>query len=145
MGREAEKLGMKRDDPLVPDEPVISLAMAKSGYGHVIPEELGFMTTGLGLVGKLRLDVLEGVCGMVCRRERMLRIEPIVFHASLFASFRVYWRELAKLKALEETEDRTQPGFRSTGLKWRRSIERRLIWLQRRRLASDRLSRNPDR
>jgi hypothetical protein len=82
------------------DEPCIGLAMAQTGIGKVIPDELDFMSTAVGLVGRLRMDVSAGECGFLCRRERLRYIRPYILHASRYSNFLIYWRELKRLRSL---------------------------------------------
>ena len=127
-GRRARELGFQRDDPLVPDEPCIALAMAKEGIGHLIPEEANFTNTAVGLIGKLRMNVLKGECRYVCRRYHTRYVEPFVFHAARYGSFLIYWRQLSRLKNLERYEDRHGYGHMSAWQKLERSVQRR--WLK---------------
>ncbi|HVL38859.1 MAG TPA: hypothetical protein VM328_05655 [Fimbriimonadaceae bacterium] len=126
-GRRAVELGFQRDDPLIPDEPCIALAMVKERYGLLVPETMDFTNTAVGLVGKLRMDVLRGECRYVCRRYDLRYVEPTIFHASRYGSFLVYWRQLARLEALERYEDRHGYGYMSPWQKLRRSLERRYL------------------
>lgn len=131
-GRRTRQLGFQRDDPLIPDEPCIALAMAQTGKGHLIPEEENFTNTAVGLVGPLRMNVLTGECRYVCRRYHMRYVEPYLFHAARYGSFFVYWRQLRRLELLERYEDAHGYGYMSPWQKLQRSIERRwLKWVGR--------------
>jgi hypothetical protein len=127
-GRRTVELGFQRDDPLIPDEPCIALAMMQQGYGHLIPEEANFTNTAVGLVGKLRMDIEKAECRYVCRRYHMRYVEPYVFHAARYGSYLVYWRQLDKLKKLEQYADAHGYGYMSAVQKLQRSIQRR--WLK---------------
>ncbi|MFQ3586520.1 MAG: hypothetical protein SNJ74_09255 [Fimbriimonadaceae bacterium] len=116
------------------EEICILLAMLDTGIGELIPEERDFMSTAVGIVGRLHMDVRRGECWHLAHRDRMRLVRPILFHASLFGNFRIYWRQLVWLRQLEKRADRTVP--RKTG-RWRRlqrSLERRTLWWYRRRL-----------
>ena len=114
------------------EEVCIALAMASTGLGEVIPDETDFMHTGTGLIGSLRMDILKNECALISRREGVRFVEPTIFHASAYAEFRVYWKQLQALERLERYEDRHPPGYRSFGFRLRRSIERRLLRIFRR-------------
>jgi hypothetical protein len=131
LGRQAKELGLQRDDPLIPDEPCISLAMAKNPCGsHLIPDNMDFTNSAMGLIGPLRVDVSRGLCEYVCRRYDVRFVRPYVFHASRYIWFNLYWRQLAKLEALEKFE-RTRPyGYMAPAAKLRRSVEKRILKLR---------------
>ncbi len=82
------------------EEVCILLAMMATGVGEVIPDDTDFMSTAVGLVGRLDIDVREGRCRFLCRRARMRSVRPLIFHASRYSNFLVYWRELARLRKL---------------------------------------------
>lgn len=113
----------------VPDEPCISIAMARTGIGRLIPDELDFMNTAVGLVGKLRMDVMKAECMFLKRGMRMRLIRPTIFHAGKYVNNWIYWRQLTRLDWLERYETRHPYGYMSPGHKFRRSIERRLLAL----------------
>lgn len=112
----------------VPDEPCVSVALVRTGFGRLIPDEEDLMNTPVGLVGKLRLDVMRGECAFVKRGRDLRRIRPIVFHAGRYVSNLAYWRQLDTLKWLETYEDTHPAGYMSPWHKLRRSLERR--WLR---------------
>ena len=84
----------------VPDEPCIALAMATLGKGIVIPVNRDFNITGVGLIGRLRMDVLSGECKFLMRGQTVRLVEPTIFHAHYFSKFNLYWRELEKPEEL---------------------------------------------
>jgi hypothetical protein len=131
-GSRAVELGFQRDDPLIPDEPCIGLAMAKTGYGTLWPDHVDFQNSATGLIGKLELDVLRGRCGFLCRRYGVRYVEPILFHASRYINFLTYWRQLDQLRWLEEYELKHGFGYMTPGHKFSRSIQKRLIkwWIR---------------
>lgn len=109
------------------EEVCVALAMLETGLGDMIPDETDFMSTGVGMVGKPRIDVLRNRCEFVCRRQRMRFIRPKLFHASRYTDFLFYWRQLSALERLERIEDTREPNARSPWIKARRSFGRR--WL----------------
>jgi len=129
-GRRAKELGFQRDDPLIPDEPCIALAMAQTGKGHLIPDTMDFQNSATGLIGKLNLDVSKGECDFVCRRYDTRFVRPYVFHASRYINFLTYWRQLDRLRELEEYADAHPFGWMSPMQKLQRSVEKRLLKLK---------------
>jgi hypothetical protein len=112
----------------VPDEPVVSLAMAKTGVGRVIPDRADLMNTPVGLVGRLEMDVMRGHCQFIKRGMDDLRlIRPVVLHAGKYVNDALYWRQLSKLAWLERFEDRHGYGYLSPVRKFQRSVEKRLL------------------
>lgn len=125
-----DALGLKRKSKLYPDEPLIGITMAKEQFGYLAPEESDYMNSGIGLIGKLRCNVLTNECNYVCRRHAVRYVEPYIFHAHFYSKFLVYWKQLRILEALEKYEDTHEFGYMSQGQKLRRSIERRILkWL----------------
>jgi len=119
----------------VPDEPCLSIAMARTEIGTLLPDELDFMNTPVGLVGRLRLDVMKNECLFLKRGRRMRLIRPIVFHAAKYVNNTAYWRQLAILEWLDRYEQAHPYGYMSPTHKLRRSVERRLLkWLFRKPL-----------
>ncbi|MBC8064848.1 MAG: hypothetical protein H7Y17_08465 [Chlorobia bacterium] len=109
------------------DEPCISMAMATTGLGKVLPLELNLNESGVGLIGKLEMDVIAGRCKFLSGNPHLRRVEPIVFHAHYFSKFRIYWRELKRLEDLERYLDSHKPRFMSRGTRIRRTIEKRYL------------------
>ncbi|MDX2064211.1 MAG: hypothetical protein SFX74_00565 [Fimbriimonadaceae bacterium] len=132
MADRATEIGVARDDPLIPDEPIIGLAMAQTGFGRVWPEDSDFHNSATGLIGQLRLNVRRGECGFLCRRYTVRYVEPILFHASRYSNFLIYWRQLATLHRLETYEKSRPYGYLSPWHKLSRSVQRRLVkWVYR--------------
>lgn len=131
-GRRATELGFQRDDPLVPDEPCISLAMAQTGRGHLAPDEMDWASSGVGLIGKLDMDVRQGRCQFVCRRYGVRHVQPYIFHASRYMNFLIYWRQIDALRRLEEYESAHDFGYMSPIHKLTRSIHKRILRGQKR-------------
>jgi hypothetical protein len=94
---------------------------------HLIPDELDFSNSAMGLIGKLHMDVETGTCEYVCRRYDVRFVRPYLFHASRYIYFNVYWRQLAKLEQLERFEQTHTYGYMSPLAKLRRSIDKRLL------------------
>ena len=132
LGQQARGLGFQRDDPLVPDEPCIGLALAETGFGTLWPDNTDFQNSATGLIGKLDLDVMRNRCGFLCRRYGVRYVEPIIFHASRYINFLIYWKQLDRLKWLSEYEKKRGFGYMSPGHKLKRSIHKRLIkwWIR---------------
>lgn len=114
----------------VPDEPCISIAMARTGIGELIPDDMDFMNTAVGLVGKLRMEVMKAECSFLKRGRRMRLIRPAIFHAGKYVNNTIYWQQLATLDWLDRYEQRHPYGYMSFGHKLRRSIERRILKLR---------------
>jgi hypothetical protein len=132
MAARASDYGLLRDDPLIPDEPIIGLAMAQTGFGRVWPEDCDFHNSATGLIGKLHLNVRRGECGFLCRRYTVRYVEPILFHASRYSNFLIYWRQVDALKRLDTYEKKYPYGYISPWQKLSRSVQRRLVkWVYR--------------
>ncbi len=129
-GKRAKELGFMRDDPLIPDEPCIALAMAQTGKGHLAPDEMDWSNSAMGLIGKLDMDVRTATCKYLCRRYGVRYVEPTIFHASRYMAFFVYWRQLSYLRKLEEYEQEHGFGYMSQSHKLSRSIQKRLLKLK---------------
>jgi hypothetical protein len=95
-----DESGLERFRAQVPDEPCISLAMSLTGVGELIPNELDFMNTPVGLVGRLHLSVRENECAFVKRGNRMRFVRPAILHAAKYVNNYAYWRELKVLEQL---------------------------------------------
>jgi len=112
------------------EEVCMLVAMIESGnFDYLIPNELQFQMSAAGLVGKLHLDVLKNECRFVQRQESCEFGQPYLFHAWRFKDFLIYWRQLEKLKALEQFEDRHPPMYMSRLTKLNRSVQRRILKL----------------
>jgi hypothetical protein len=122
-----EEFGFEKLRGKPSDEPCLAVAMATTGIGKVLPLDIGLNESGVGLIGKLNLDVLTGTCKFVTGNPQVRLVEPYVFHAHYFAKLRVYWKELEKLKKLEEHRDRNGPRHMSRWIRLRRSFEKRYL------------------
>lgn len=114
----------------VPDEPCLSIAMARTGHGHLIPDDCDFMNTPVGLIGPLSLSVMKGECRFIKRGRTVRLIRPIIFHAAKYVTGAAYWRELAVLEWLDQYEQKHPYGYMSPAHKLRRSLERRILRLK---------------
>jgi hypothetical protein len=129
-GRNYESLGFeRRTAKLIPDEPCISLAMAKGGFGSLIPETTQFIHSAAGLVGKLTLDVARNRCEFACLQETVRYFRPAIFHAWRYKDFSVYWRQLKRLRMLEEYADTHESMYMPASARLVRSVQRRLLRL----------------
>jgi hypothetical protein len=109
------------------EEVCVALAMVETGLGEIVPDETEFMNTAVGLIGPLRMNVLEGECSFVCRRHAVRRVRPFVFHAARYVNFVSYWKQVECLEWLERYEDRHPPGYMSPWQKLERSVQRRYL------------------
>lgn len=125
--REFDTTGFERFRGGASEEVCVLLAMMKLGFGEVVPDETDFMNTAVGLVGKLTMDVMRNECHFVCRRHEVRFVRPYVFHASRYSNFRAYWKQLDRLKWLDDYADRHPYGYLSPWGKLRRSVERRYL------------------
>ena len=131
-GRRSSDSGFLYDSPLIPEEPYLSVAIAKSGVNkqgvtHLIPDELDFTNTATGLIGKLHLDVLQNRCDFLCRRYEVRHVRPTIFHASRYINFAIYWKQLDRLAWLDQYEIKHQFGYMSPWQKLERSVNRRYL------------------
>jgi hypothetical protein len=123
-----DRLGFEKLRGKPSDEPCLAVAMAKTGIGKVLPLSVGMNESGVGLIGKLDLNVLTATCKFITGNPHVRLVEPYVFHAHYFAKLGIYWRELQKLKDLEERRDRLGPRYMSRSWRIQRSIRKR--WLR---------------
>jgi hypothetical protein len=124
-----EEFGFEKLRGKPSDEPCLAIAMSTTGIGKVLPLSLGLNESGVGLIGKLDLNVLTGTCRFVTGNPNVRLVEPYVFHAHYFAKLSVYWNELEKLKRLERHRDALGPRHMSRWLRLRRSFEKRYLKL----------------
>lgn len=124
---DAARYGWTLARGLPSEEICFAVAMARTGIGRSVPEEANFSNSGVGLLGKLRMDVMRNECEYLCRRYSLQRVEPYVFHAHFHKSFFVYWRQLKRLAWLEEYEAKHRYGYMSPLQKMDRSVQRRIL------------------
>lgn len=110
------------------EEVCMLLAMIQlQKFDYLIPPELQFQHSAAGLVGKLHLDILRNECKYISRQRYCEFYEPILFHAWRYKDFLVYWKQLDKLKGLEQFEDNHPTLYMPRWVKWSRSIQRRIL------------------
>lgn len=124
---DAERYGWRLSRGVPADEVCLAVAMARTGIGRGVPEESNFSNSGVGLIGKMRMDVMRNECEYMCRRYTLQRVEPYIFHAHFFKSYFVYWRQLKRLAWLEKYEAEHRYGYMSPVQKMDRSIQRRVL------------------
>jgi hypothetical protein len=124
---DAARYGWRLSRGVPADEVCLSVAMARTGIGRGVPEESNFSNSGVGLVGRLRMDVMRNECEYLCRRYSLQRVEPYILHAHFHKSFFIYWRQLRKLAWLERYEETHRYGYMSPLQKLDRSIQRRVL------------------
>jgi len=101
----AGEIGWRMSRGVPADEVCLSLAMARTGLGRAAPDVMNFTNSGVGLIGPLRMNVMRGECRYVCRRYSVQYAEPYVFHAHFYSKFLGYWRQVDKLRELEERDE----------------------------------------
>ena len=123
--------GFLYDSQLIPEEPYLSVAMAKAGFAegtaYLIPDEMNFTNSATGLIGKLELDVMRNRCAFICRRFGVRYVQPSIFHASRYINFAVYWKQLERLAWLERYEDEHEFGYMPPLHRLQRSVHRRYL------------------
>lgn len=92
--------GLERFRGEVPDEPCLSLAMSLTRIGELLPNELDFMNTPVGLIGKLQLSVRANECSFVKRGNQVRFVRPAILHAAKYVNNWAYWRELRELERI---------------------------------------------
>jgi hypothetical protein len=125
------QIGFKTKRTSIPDEPCFALALSQLGIGRVAHDSMNFQNSGVGLVGKLRVDVLRNECRYLCRRYDLQYVEPITWHAHYWAKFTIYWGELKRLEQLEKFGESVDVHYRSPFHSFKRSIQKRwmnLFW-----------------
>ena len=127
----AAKYGWRLARGVPVDEVCLSLAMARTGIGRVFRESTNFQNSGVGLIGRLDLDVMKNRCRYVCRRYDVQFVEPRIFHAHFYSKFLIYWRQLRALEKLEQYELKHPYGYMSPWQKLERSVQRRLVKFRR--------------
>ncbi len=94
------KTGFETFRGQVPDEPCIALAMGLTGIGELIPNEMDFMNTPVGVVGPLTMSVRRNTCEFVKRGNAIRFVRPAILHAAKYVNNWCYWRELRELERL---------------------------------------------
>lgn len=124
--------GFLYDSPLIPEEPYVSIAIAKAGLdregnAHLIPQNMDFTNSATGLIGKLELDVMRNRCSFVCNQFTVRQVQPTVFHASRYINYTGYWKQLDRLEWLERYESSYGLGYMSPWQRLQRSVQRRYL------------------
>lgn len=92
-----DTLGLERNAGHVVDEVCISLAMAETGIGTVVPEAAQLSFTPWARRNKVRLDVFRGECDFVKGNTLPMVVRPIIYHSAHAKWDVAYWREVRKL------------------------------------------------
>jgi hypothetical protein len=130
IGENYDATGLERFRGVVPDEPCLAVAMARTGLGTLLPDRQDYMNTPVGLVGHLDISVARGTCRFLKHGRHGLRlVEPTILHAGKYVNNRAYWRELDRLEWLAHYAERHGYGYMSFTHKLRRSVERRILKL----------------
>jgi len=131
-GKKFKDSGFLYESSLLPEEPYLSIAMAKAGLDqdgncHLIPQNMDFKNNAGGLIGKLELDVLSNRCSFVCNQFTVRHVQPTIFHASRYINFTIYWKQLDRLAWLERYEATHEFLHMSSWHKLQRSVQRRYL------------------
>lgn len=92
-----DELGLQRNGGKVVDEVCISLAMAESGIGTVVPDSRQYSLTPWRRMGPIHLDVVRGECRFLRSMPELELARPIIYHTAMAKWDFVYWREVKKL------------------------------------------------
>jgi hypothetical protein len=89
-----DRLGLARSRGEAADEPLFAIAMARHGV-EALDDGGTIMRTPIGMVGRMRIDVLEGYCSFM---KGAARVAPAIAHfAGPWAARFYYKRECLKL------------------------------------------------
>ena len=97
LSEEYDSIGLERNGGYVVDEVCISLAMAETGIGKIVPDSAQFSFTPWTMQNKVRLDVLRGECDFIKGDSPPRLVKPIIYHSAHTKWDTVYWRELRKV------------------------------------------------
>ncbi|MGV3614232.1 MAG: hypothetical protein ACO1SV_02750 [Fimbriimonas sp.] len=89
-----------------------------------IPASLQFQSGLTGWVSEFEMDITRGRCRAVCEGKYT---EPYLFRAGDSRHASAYREQIRRLDKLAEYERTHERGYHSPGLKFRRSVERRLL------------------
>lgn len=92
-----DELGLQRNGGKVVDEVCISLAMAQSGIGTVVPDSRQYSLTPWRRMGPIHLDVLRGECRFMRSMPELELARPTIYHTAMAKWDFAYWREVKKL------------------------------------------------
>lgn len=97
MAESYDSLGLERNGGHVVDEVCISLAMAESGIGTVVPDAMQLSFTPWSRRNRVRLDVLRGECDFIKGLVVPRLVRPIIYHSAHAKWDALYWREVRKV------------------------------------------------
>lgn len=120
-----DKLGLERNGGQVVDEVCISLAMAITGFGEVVPDACNYSITPWRAVSPVTLDVIGGRCEFVRSMPELELAMPVFYHSAMAKWDQQYWREARTLLRYFRTKEppATKSGVISTiTRKWNRLI-----------------------
>ncbi|HXH60697.1 MAG TPA: hypothetical protein VNI20_05005 [Fimbriimonadaceae bacterium] len=102
MAERFDDLGLKRLNGRVTEEVCISLAMATTGIGKVVPMSRAYSVTPWMMRGKKRLDVVAGECSFVKVVDRPRAFSPMIYHTAQAKWDIDYWRELNRILRMHD-------------------------------------------
>ncbi len=86
-----DELGPNRNMGYVVDEVCISLAMAKTGIGQVLPPSADISVATHYKMGTVKLDVLKGECTFIEAKYKPLVCKPTFYHSAMNRYDLRYW------------------------------------------------------
>lgn len=89
--------GLERNGGKVVDEVCISIAMAQSKIGSVVPDSRQYSLTPWRIRGPIHLDVVRGECRFLRSMPELELAKPIIYHTAMAKWDIAYWREVKKL------------------------------------------------
>lgn len=92
-----DDLGLRRNGGHVVDEVCISLAMAKTQIGRVVPDSANYSLTPWRRNGRLNLDVLRGECSFFRSMPEPEIARPLLYHSARAKWDLDYWRQVRVL------------------------------------------------
>ncbi|MCH8977634.1 MAG: hypothetical protein IH945_00110 [Armatimonadetes bacterium] len=104
---EFDDLGLERFQGNITEEVCISLAMAKTGIGKVVPLSRGYSVTPWMSIGRKKLDVVAGECSFVKLLDRPYAFSPYIYHTATTKWDLAYWRELNRVLKMHDSVLRT--------------------------------------
>lgn len=90
-------LGLRRNGGHVVDEVCISLGMALTAVGTVVPDSANYSITPWRRIGPMHLDVLRGECLFYRLNPGLERCKPVIYHSAMAKWDIAYWREANRL------------------------------------------------
>jgi hypothetical protein len=97
-----DEIGIERNGPHVVDEVCISLAMAETGIGEVVPMSRQYSVTPWMSIGRKKLDVVSGECSFVKLVDRPRAFRPYIYHTASAKWDFAYWRELNRVLRIHD-------------------------------------------